>query len=286
MQTAPRSGRTERLAAALVARHDFAAAVRVLNAAGIVPMPLKGVLLQHVVYQDPADRLLSDADLLAPPGRFDDAIAALRAAGHRVDPEGRAGASTRGPRARLEVDVHRRPFSPGLYALRTKDMFARGVLEPKLFGGTVVLPDPLDLYAHLVGNFAKGRHGRTDAPQLRDFSAVASRFALDPSAVAQHLERHGLGRAARYALTFAAESGDTFAARVVARLRPDPVGAVAAAGARKLAERFGGNAHVSLLAPHLVNASLPRGAVSAVVHVALGARSRLARARAAPRGAR
>src|SRR5688500_14847459 len=118
------AGHAERLAAAIVARHDFTAAVRVLNAAGVVPMPLKGVLLQHVVYQDPADRILSDADVLAPPGRFDDAIAALRGAGYRIDAEGRAGASTKGPRARLEVDVHRRPFSPGLFALGGADLFA------------------------------------------------------------------------------------------------------------------------------------------------------------------
>jgi len=33
----------------------------------------------------------------------------------------------------------------------------------------------------------------------------------------------------------------------------------------------------SLLAPHLVNATLPRGAASALVHVAIGLRTRLAK---------
>ncbi len=273
----PRFGRTERLAAALVARHDFAAAVRVLNDAGIVPMPLKGVLLQHVVYQDPADRLLSDADVLIPPGRFEDAIAALRAAGHTISPEGRAAAATRGPGARLDVDVHRRLFSPGLYGLTAEHVFARAAPEPRLFGAAVVVPDPLDLYAHLVGNFAKGRHGARDAPQLRDFSAVASRFSLSPAPIARHLERHGLARAARYALAHAAEAGDAFAAQVLARLRLDPVGAVSAAAARALTRRYGGSAKVSLLAAHLVNRSVPRGAASAAVHVAIGLRVALAR---------
>lgn len=274
-----RFGRAERLAAALVARHDFAACVRVLNEAGIIPMPLKGVLLQHVVYQDPADRVLSDADLLVPPGRFHDALGALRLAGHRIDAEGRAGASTRGPRARLEVDVHRRPFSPGLFALSADQMFARGTLEERLFGCVVVLPHAHDLYAHLVGNFTKGRHGARHEDQLRDFSAVASRFGLVPHAVARHLERHGLGRAARYALTHAADAGDPFAPKVLARLRTDPVGAVSAAAARGLTKRFGAEAKVSLFAPHLVNRSLPRGAFSAAAHVALGLRSRLAKTR-------
>lgn len=267
-------GHAERLAAAIVARHDLVDAVRVLNAAGVVPMPLKGVLLQALVYQDPADRVLSDADVLAPPGRFDDAIAALRAAGYRVDVEGRAGASTKGPRARLEVDVHRRLFSPGLYALGARDLFARGTLDRRLFDVSVVLPDPQDLYAHLVGNFAKGRHGAEHTEQLRDFSAVASRFGLAPEATARHLARHGLARAARYTL---AHASDPFAERVLAALPFDPVGAAGAGVARAITKRFGGSSKLSVAAPHLVNSSLPRAAISAAVHVAIGARARLLR---------
>ncbi len=276
---AERFGRAERLAAALVARHDFAAAVRILNDAGIIPMPLKGVLLQHLVYQDAADRVLSDTDLLVPRGRFHDALRALRAAGHRIDVEGRAGASTKGPAARLEVDVHRRPFSPGLFALSGEPMFARGTLDERAFDCAVVLPHPRDLYAHLVGNFTKGRHGPEHRAQLRDFSAVASRYALVPDDVATHLDRHGLGRAARYALHHAAEAGDPFAAQVLSRLPRDPLGELSAAAARRLTERFGSQARPSLLAPHLVNRTLPRGAASAAIHVALGLRSRIARLR-------
>jgi hypothetical protein len=272
-----RLGRTERLAAALMARHDFGQALRVLNRAGILPMPLKGVLLQQIVYPDPAERLLSDADVLVPHRRFDDAVGALRAAGHRIDPEGRAGVATKGPSARLEVDLHRRLFSPGLYRLSGRHMFARGRIDERVFDGVVVIPDPLDLYAHLVGNFAKGRHVAEDTPQLRDFSAVASRFGLCARAVARHLEMHGLARAARYSLGTAADSGDDFARHVLDALRADPLGRLSADAARRLTGRLGSGATPSLVAPHLVNRSLPRGAVSAVVHVALGLRSRLAR---------
>lgn len=277
MGPAMRGGRTERLAAALIARHDFAAAARVLNGAGIIPMPLKGVLLQHIVYPDPSERVLSDADLLVPPGRWRDAVAALRRAGYRIHTEGRAAAVAKAPRARLEVDVHRRLFSPGLYRLSASDLFARGTLEPKLFDAVVVVPAPLDLYAHLVGNFAKGRHAADDQAQLRDLSAVASRFSLAPELVARHLERHGLGRAARYTLAYAAESGDTFAARVLARLRGDPLGASLASIARGLTDRFGGSARASLVAPHLVNTTLPRGAASVIIHIGLGLRERFER---------
>lgn len=271
-----RFGRAERLAAALVARHDFATAVRVLNGEGILPMPLKGVLLQHTVYQDPADRLLSDADLLVPPGRFDEAVGALRAAGYRIEPEGRAGVTTQGLGAHLRVDVHRRVFPPGLYGLRVDQMFARGRIDEELFDGVVVVPAPLDLFAHLVGNFAKGRHGAADVPQLRDFSAVASRFSLVPARVARHLEVHGLARAARYSLGHAVDAGDEFAAQVLRRLPQDLVGHASATVARRLTERYDGRT-VTLLAPHLVNRTLTRGMVSVVAHVAVGFRTRLAR---------
>jgi len=265
-------GRAERLAAALVARHDFAEAVRLLNGVGILPMPLKGVLLQHLVYQDPSERILSDADLLVPPGRFDEAIAALRAAGYRVDPEGRAARPSKGPDARLEVDVHRRAFSPGLFDLDAAGMFARGEIDETTFDAVVVLPDPRDLFAHLVGNFAKGRKVASARAQLRDFSAVASRYALAALPVARHLERHGLARAARYALRHA---DDPFSAEVLRALHADPVGVAAAALARRLTARFGSRAPVSALAPHLVNRSLPRGALSVGAHVAIGLRTRV-----------
>lgn len=268
-------GHTERLAAALVARHELSEAVQILNEIGILPMPLKGVLLQQTVYSDPAERVISDADLLVPARRGEDALDALKDRGYRFYVRGRAGVTGRAPKGELDVDVHWRLFPPGLYALRSSEMFARGRIDEKLFGGVVVLPDPLDVYAHLVGNFAKGRHGAENPDQIRDFSAVASVYGLPPRTVARHLERHGLSRAARYALPFAVEAGDDHAARVLATLRRDPVGRASATVARRITERFGGDARVSLLAPHLVNRSLARGAVSVAAHVAIGLKARV-----------
>ncbi|MGF1466055.1 MAG: nucleotidyltransferase family protein [Sandaracinaceae bacterium] len=264
-----------RLAAAVVARRDLAEAVRVLNAAGIIPMPLKGVLLQQEVYRDPGARVLSDVDLLVRPGRFGDALAALRHADYRLDAEGRTGRSARGPDASLEVDLHRRLFSPGLFRLHARHLFARGRLDTEGFGATVILPAPLDVYAHLVGNFAKGRHTDAHAFQVRDLAAVAARYRLGPAATAAHLRAHGLGRAARYALPFAAADGDAFAPRVLTALGPDPIGDGAALLARSLATRCGSSARASLLAPHLVNHTLAAGAWSCSVHLVLGARRSL-----------
>ena len=110
-------------------------------------------------------------------------------------------------------------------------------------------------------------------PFTRDFSAVASRYALAAQPVARHLERHGLARAARYALRHA---DDPFSAEVLRALRADPVGVAAASVARRLTARFGPHAKLSIVAPHLVNRTLGRGALSVGAHVAIGLRTRIA----------
>ncbi|MBZ0118220.1 MAG: nucleotidyltransferase family protein, partial [Sandaracinaceae bacterium] len=137
-------GRTARLAASLIARRDLIDAVKLLNRQGILPMPLKGVLLQHLVYRDPSERVLSDVDLLVPPGHFDEAVRALRAAGYALAPEGRAAVHAKGPSARLEIDLHRRLFAPGLFGLSARHLFERGHLDERLFDCVVVVPSAED----------------------------------------------------------------------------------------------------------------------------------------------
>ena len=239
-------------------------------------MPLKGVLLQQLVYRDPADRLISDADLLLPPRTFHTAVRALRAAGYHIGTEAQSGLATKGPRASLEVDVHRRVFPPALFDLQVADMFARGQINDRAFDSVVVVPSPLDLYAQLIGNFAKGRHGAEAAPQKRDFQVVASRFGLKPEPIARHLEQHGLARAARYTLSFV---HDPSAHAVLDALDRDPLGEVTSRAARRITTRFGSMAIRSLVAPHLINRTLPRGLLSVTAHVAIGLRARLARRR-------
>lgn len=269
-----RFGVAERLAAAVVARHELVRAVKILNGIGVIPMPLKGVLLQHTVYRDPAERAIADADLLVPPGRARQSVDALRDHGYSQGAFSGAAVSSRSPGSKLALDLHVRLFPPGLFALRAADLFTRGRLDERLFDAVVVLPDPLDVYAHLVGNFAKGRNDAHNEAQLRDFGALASRYALAPRGIARHLERHGLARAARYTLPLAVDAGDGHADQVLHALRADRLGAASARVARALSERYGSTSPASFLAPHLVNRSLPRGAVSAASRMALGLKNR------------
>ncbi len=58
--------------------------LRTLNAAGIVPMPLKGAAYMLTgLYADPGERYLSDLDILVPEGTMVSAVEALRRIGFR-----------------------------------------------------------------------------------------------------------------------------------------------------------------------------------------------------------
>ena len=89
--------------------------LRVLTGAGVEHRLLKGPAAARLDYREPSLRCFADIDLLVPPLRFDDAVAALVAAGlRRRFPEPRPGfdrrfskgASFTTPRG-YEIDLHR-----------------------------------------------------------------------------------------------------------------------------------------------------------------------------------
>jgi len=158
-------------------------------------MPLKGVLLQRLVYRDGPFRPITDVDLLVPERRFYEALAVLQAEGFSEVhwQRGRWQATlirTSGPR--LGIDLHRRLTRTDRASLTSADLFRRGFIDTKLFAAPVVIPCPEDLFAHLLLHATLHwlKRGRLHHPG--DFEAVADRLALDVSACAAHLERHGL----------------------------------------------------------------------------------------------
>jgi hypothetical protein len=174
------------------------------------------------------------------------------------------------------IDLHREPLVRGLFRLTNDDLFARGHTDDALFGARVVLPDPLDLYAHLLGHFTKGRLDASNTMHLADFAAVATRYDLAPSSCARHLVACGMGRAARYVLALAAEiAGDTHARETLAALPFDPLGDVLALAARRAFA--GGPRAAQVLALHALAETLPRGARSGARHVVEGGARRLER---------
>src|SRR4051794_119289 len=89
--------------------------VRELAAAGVSARVLKGSAVAHLDYPDPSLRLFGDLDLLVPSGQWDQAVAALVAAGHvPMYRQPRPGFDRRFSKGNtfqtddgLEIDLHR-----------------------------------------------------------------------------------------------------------------------------------------------------------------------------------
>jgi hypothetical protein len=158
------------------------AAVGSLNAAGIVPMLLKGAAaLAEPLYPDHGMRVVGDLDLLVSRLQVPDAEAALARAGFALDapPE----SFDRDPHhrpplvhadLRVRVDLHTRPMPDALHAaIEAAQMLSAGrVIAWR--AGRVLLPDPADWVVHTIlhGQIVDGHYWR-GIPRLRQVLEVA-----------------------------------------------------------------------------------------------------------------
>lgn len=192
--------------------------VGILEPLGIPVMPLKGVLLQPLVYRDRGFRPLTDVDLLVPPRLFVPARRALGGAGYAVSGAGED--IFRRPGHLLEVDLHRRLSTTTRSLLAPDDMFHRGRADKQLFGACVVIPSPEDLYAHLLLHLTLHwvNHGALHHPD--DLELVPEVLGLSVPSVLQHLMRAGLDLHAQLMLPLlTARRPDGFSGRLRAALR-------------------------------------------------------------------
>jgi len=253
----------------LIAREALTRLIDDVRETGAIVMPLKGVLLVALGIRKASERPMIDVDVLVEPRVARAAALAARRKGW----EGTLGNDyacmlIHPATSSTSVDLHRALFPTGFFRMSTEGVFARATRDTKLFGREVMLMSPLDLYAHLVGHFTKGRTDRRDLLHLRDFAAVGRWSGLSPSACAAHLDEVGLARAARYALTMAADTeGDVFARDVVRALPRDRRGRVLARLADVALSRIEPGSYVGIPFVHALNASLPRGARSLWAHV-------------------
>lgn len=254
------------LASHLVGRAVLEASARLLAQHAIPVMPLKGIWLQQFVYADPSERLITDVDVLVPDGLYPRAVAALRDAGWEVCSANVVETALRSAHWPLPLDLHRALFARSGYRLASRELFARGQIDEQTYGVRVTLPDPRDVFAHLVGHFVKSRGGRdTDSHAPRDLPALAARCALEPRAMARHLEQCGLARASRYALQCVPENldPDGFCRATLAALAPDAIGQLCAASMLALRERSSLRSAWSALPGFVLERSVPRGVFSA-----------------------
>lgn len=145
-----------------------AEAVAALRASGIRVLLLKGISYAGGLYADPAERPMTDVDLLVDPAEHARATARLEALGYRhagpaiqrsprhhaitLKRPQRATAVEAGDRRPVDaaaVDLHRSPTQRGRITLPLADLWARARPAPWIDGA--VRPDPLDeLLLHLA----------------------------------------------------------------------------------------------------------------------------------------
>ncbi len=154
-------------------------ATAALDRAGIESRVLKGVALAHTAYDDPADRVFGDADLLVPGREFTRAVHALEAAFgvERAQPEIRPGFDDRfGKEATLtvggvELDLHR-TFVEGALGLTIQldDLFAPPYRFPLGITELEALPMPPRLlhacYAAALGDWPPRLISLRDVAQI------------------------------------------------------------------------------------------------------------------------
>lgn len=248
-----------------MAREALRDTAELLAQRNIPLMPLKGVLFQHVLYPDPAERLVSDVDVLVPEHCFGSAIETLLAGGFQPEKASRSliEVALRSKHG-LSIDLHRRLFSPGRYALSTRALFQRATRDSQLLGVPLHLADPHDTAAHLIGKIVSDHVSVELDRRLAELSKWCERFEIEPIRLSQHLVDCGLGRAARYTFELGIERTDTagFFRAALDALPPDPVGQACVRVARALIPRLKADALAPLPA-HLLNSTLIGAGVSA-----------------------
>lgn len=266
------SGELDALWAArnLLGREVIRRAADALGAVGLRAVPLKGVLYAALAPQVAITRPMMDVDVLvAGSGRA--AVDGLRRAGFEVVARADGTATLVHDDAPLHLDLHWRLFQRGLFRLPAAALIERGRLDRSLFGAEVVLPSGLDVYAHLVGHFVRGRHDRSDLRHVHDFALVARLYELDARETARHLGDCGMARASRWVLPLVADAGgDAFAREVLRHVPARRLDRAVAGVGGALIERYPGNHPAGALGCHLLNRSLGATTASFAHHVAHG----------------
>jgi len=235
-------------------------AARRLAALGIQVMPVKGAILQHWLYDDPAERPMTDVDLLVRPDHFGRAVERLEAAGYRQTRHGSVGGRVMQTPFGLALDLHSQLFDRARYRMPTRDLFARSSEDHVLYGASVQMPSPLDVYAHLIGKFGSDHLDARSTARLDEIARMATRLDASPETVARHLVYRGMRRVSRYVLPLVHRTtGDRFPVQVLDFLPVDPIGRGIAAAANLLLAGAPPETRSGALVAHLLNDSLPRG---------------------------
>jgi hypothetical protein len=160
------------------------------QAAQIPALPVKGIVSAHTLYDDVADRLLTDVDLKIRPRDFDRVLAVVAREGWRTVQRMRAYGNVVFVVDHVYVDIEGYLSSPGLSHLSVDVMIARARAS-EVLGFPHLLPDFHDHAVVLLLNVFKDKLIHAFAWAVRDLERLPSRGDFDPVTLASRLDQVG-----------------------------------------------------------------------------------------------
>jgi hypothetical protein len=204
----------------------------VLQARAITPLPLGDFLYQQTLDTASGRRNVRELRLVVSAANLAPAHAALRGLGFQTSahatPQQRFTALS--PTLPMSLTLGSEPFDTGAFQLDAAGLLARAQHDQRLFGTPVLLPSVLDQLSHLIGQCVSSP---SEGAPL-DLARIVALHRPDPRALAAHLARHGLARAARFALPLLVqEESAAFCSACLDALPRDPYGALLVRAARR-----------------------------------------------------
>lgn len=165
-------------------------ALRVLAAAGVTPIPLRGVVLAEQYYPDPALRHCHDLDLLVDPERLPTAASALTRAGFarsRSPDASRSRAAQFTDPSGFPITLHRELFQIPHYAV-SREALQKRTTKGLLLGAPVRLLSASDTLIHVCGH-ASCSPGRVNLRWIPDAWYLTQQITdLDWASFPEHVQ--------------------------------------------------------------------------------------------------
>lgn len=173
----------------VMAERVFSEFAEVAGRRGLPFLPVKGVVTARWLYDDVADRPLSDVDIRVRPSDLDAFEAAGREAGWVLVRRSDAYASLVFALGGMSVDIESSVGPPGLSGLAVDAMLSRSTRTRALFGFEHALPEIHDHALLLVVNAFKDKIVHAGPGALTDLARIVARRDFDPGTFVDLAER-------------------------------------------------------------------------------------------------
>jgi hypothetical protein len=171
-------------AAQTYAREALRGFVEACEEEGMDVLPVKGVVTGALLYEDPAERVLSDVDVRIRPRDFDRVLQLGRRKGWRVVQRMRAYRNVVFVFGDITIDVEGYVGVPGLCGLGVDAMIERATRVEHLLGFSHLLPDFDDHAVLLVVNAFKDKLVHAFPWSVRDLERLARHAEFDAGRLA------------------------------------------------------------------------------------------------------